>query len=64
MQRFTNAKDKLALNLKDLELLEQDLAFTGIECFAYHPRNALHQENERLRQHVKSFQRDVNEILA
>ncbi|CAJ1439495.1 unnamed protein product [Effrenium voratum] len=37
-------QDKLALNLKDLELLEQ--------------------ENERLRQHVKSFQRDVNEILA
>lgn len=37
-------QDKLALNVKDLELLEQ--------------------ENERLRQHVKSFQRDVNEILA
>ncbi|CAK9066180.1 unnamed protein product [Durusdinium trenchii] len=37
-------QDRLALNIKDLELLEQ--------------------ENERLRQHVKSFQRDVNEILA
>lgn len=37
-------QDKLSLNVKDLELLEQ--------------------ENERLRQHVKSFQRDVNEILA
>lgn len=37
-------QDKLALNVKDLELLEQ--------------------ENERLRQHVKGFQRDVNEILA
>mmetsp|Transcript_82643 Transcript_82643/g.145818 ORF Transcript_82643/g.145818 Transcript_82643/m.145818 type:complete len:426 (+) Transcript_82643:79-1356(+) len=37
-------QEKLALNAKDLELLEQ--------------------ENERLRQHVKAFQRDVNEILA
>lgn len=36
--------DKVILNNKDLELLQQ--------------------ENERLRQHVKAFQRDVNEILA
>mmetsp|Transcript_31744 Transcript_31744/g.95929 ORF Transcript_31744/g.95929 Transcript_31744/m.95929 type:complete len:440 (-) Transcript_31744:136-1455(-) len=37
-------QDKLNLNSKDLELLQQ--------------------ENERLRLHVKAFQRDVNEILA
>lgn len=43
-QDTREAQDKLALNSKDLELLQQ--------------------ENERLRQHVKAFQRDVNEILA
>lgn len=37
-------QDRLALNSKDNELLDQ--------------------ENERLRRHVKAFQRDVNEILA
>ena len=59
-------EDKLALNVKDLELLEEDL---GAACtnglWGHRPCAwSLGQENERLRQHVKSFQRDVNEILA
>jgi len=44
VQEKRDLQDKLALNNKDLELLQQ--------------------ENERLRQHVKAFQRDVNEILT
>lgn len=44
MQDKRDLQDNLALNNKDLELLQQ--------------------ENERLRAHVKAFQRDVNEILT
>merc|ERR1712137_86107 len=44
MQMKRDLQDKVNLNTKDLELLQQ--------------------ENERLRAHVKAFQRDVNEILT
>lgn len=44
VQDKRDLQDRLALNTKDLELLQQ--------------------ENERLRAHVKAFQRDVNEILT
>jgi len=44
VQDKRDLQDRLALNNKDLDLLQQ--------------------ENERLRAHVKGFQRDVNEILT
>merc|ERR1712194_144063 len=61
-EQATAEEQQLRKELRDIVLQKRDLQ--DKLALGTKDLELLSQENERLRQHVKSFQRDVNEILT
>eukprot|EP00931_Biecheleriopsis_adriatica_P119757 TRINITY_DN94952_c0_g1_i1.p1 TRINITY_DN94952_c0_g1~~TRINITY_DN94952_c0_g1_i1.p1 ORF type:complete len:468 (+),score=130.28 TRINITY_DN94952_c0_g1_i1:79-1404(+) len=61
-ERATTEEQQLRKELRDIQNDKREL--TDRHALNAKDLELLEQENERLRQHVKAFQRDVNEILA